>query len=391
MSGLLAGRRGRLGNYGRAALVGVVAGFFVLPLVGGSSMFSGDWATFMMGGTLFIHQAASLYDPAVQRPLEEAIAGGVLAPGQAPAGYLVFNPPPWVAMLNAAYVPLGTVLGGRLWMVTQAAAIVAGMYLLAREAPDRWRWVAAVATVPTAVLLLNLQVDGLVVLGLGLGWHLWRRDRGFLAGLALGLCLVKPHLVLPLGLAVVLFRQWRVALGWGLALALLAGAVTLRSPNLVADWVRFSAGYAGHIGAEYALVGLVYAFGLTSRLALGLSLAAILAALALVVGLAWARRRERSTAVAILIAGGVLAAPHALGSDLVLLAAAAAVWPRTRWYDWVAISAGALVIVVSPAPYSTVLALLLQGGLLYRMARAPASARGLDPVEDRTQGLGRAQ
>ena len=52
---------------------------------------------------------------------------------------------------------------------------------------------------PTALLLLNAQLDGIVALGIGAAFALWSRP--FLAGLALGLTLVKPQLVLPLGAA----------------------------------------------------------------------------------------------------------------------------------------------------------------------------------------------
>ena len=63
-----------------------------------------------------------------------------------------------------------------------------------------------------------------------------------------------------------------------------------------------------------------------------------LLAIAAVLALAWRRRGEFQPTAAVIIAGGVLAAPHALPADLVVVALAMAVWGKTRWYEWLALS-----------------------------------------------------
>jgi hypothetical protein len=86
-------------------------------------------------------------------------------------------------------------------------------------------------------------------------------------------------------------------------------------------------------------------------------------------------------AIAILLAGGVLAAPHALPADLVLVAVGLAIWDRSGWVEWLALSIGALLAALSPAPYPTLIGLVLMLGLTFRISfgrrseLAPASSR----------------
>jgi hypothetical protein len=87
-----------------------------------------------------------------------------------------------------------------------------------------------------------------------------------------------------------------------------------------------------------------------------------------VLALAARQRREPATALAIVIAGGLLAAPHAQGSDLILLSAAGAVWPGTRWFDWLALSAVSLFAVLNPSIIGTIAAVALVLAALVRLA-----------------------
>jgi hypothetical protein len=97
--------------------------------------------------------------------------------------------------------------------------------------------------------------------------------------------------------------------------------------------------------------------------------------LALSAGVVWlAARRRNETAVAasILIAGGVLASPHALPADLVLVSVALVMWSRADAWDWVILSAGALVAALAPAPVPVAVGLVVVGRLLLRQSLLPA-------------------
>src|SRR5439155_751199 len=85
------------------------------------------------------------------------------------------------------------------------------------------------------LLLLNAQLDGIVALGLGAAFALWSRP--YLAGLALGLTLVKPQLVLPLAAAVLLARSWKVLAAWAATGVALLGVTLALNPHWVFDWL----------------------------------------------------------------------------------------------------------------------------------------------------------
>jgi hypothetical protein len=106
--------------------------------------------------------------------------------------------------------------------------------------------------------------------------------------------------------------------------------------------------------------------------------------LAAVLVLAWRRRADFESAAAILIAGGIVAAPHALPADLVLVALAMAVWGQARWYEWLGLSFTALVCALAAPPVPTLVGVIAVGWVCLRVSGfltwrppgpVPASAR----------------
>ena len=74
-------------------------------------------------------------------------------------------------------------------------------------------------------------------------------------------------------------------------------------------------------------------------------------AIALVLYLAWrVRAQQMRPAIAIIVIGGVLASPHSLPADMVLLALGLVIWGRATWFEWLLLSVGALIAAVVPAP-----------------------------------------
>jgi hypothetical protein len=103
-----------------------------------------------------------------------------------------------------------------------------------------------------------------------------------------------------------------------------------------------------------------------------------LIAMAGVVALAWRRRGDPRSAAAIVVAGGILAAPHALPTDMVLVAFALAIWGQARWYDWLLLSVGTAIAALTPVPLPTVAGVLTIGWILLRAGgvdRAGGTAR----------------
>jgi len=247
-----------------------------------------------------------------------------------------------------------------------------GLYLAVRpRAPSLI--LPAFSSVPTALMLLNAQLDGIVVLGIGAAIALSRRP--YYAGLALGLTLVKPQLVLPLGVAMVAMTKWRVLAGWATAGLALLAATALFNPRWVLQWLPalstpVTSGSRevdlAHFGTLAPGPAQVYAVALLS-----------LAGLVVVLWLARRVREDLRSAGAVLVAGGVLVAPHALPSDLVLVALALVIWGQASWREWLLLSIAALIAALAPPPVPALAGVLLMGYVLFRVSgwrRAPAPA-----------------
>ena len=369
---------------GSVALLAVAVAFVIYPVIEGENdVINSDWPAFATGGRLIVSDPTHLYDFEVQRPVELDVTGGrsLVTPGI--QGFLPFLAPAWVAFIAVPFDLLGTNLGGKLWILLELACLAFGLYLAVRPRPPSAIQPAyatvlpAFASVPTALMLLNAQLDGLVALGLGAAIVL--RSKPYLAGFALGLTLVKPHLVLPIALSLLVTRTWRVIVGWAAAgLALLVSTMAL-NPRWVLDWLKSAGTTLQPSGPEVDLAhfGTMIPAGWDTFAEAGLALIAIAA----VVLLASRRRHDFRPAAAILVAGGVLAAPHALPTDLVLVAVALAIWGEAEWYDWLLLSVGAAIAAFTPVPIPTVVGVPTIGWILLRAAGIiPSWRRGPAPM-----------
>jgi len=352
------------------ALLGVCLGLALLPFFRSDrQLLSSDWTAFATGAALASGPRPDLlYDRAAQQRAQDAITGGGRFTLKGQGRLLPFLSPPWVALLALPFLQLGLGWGARLFVLVQVGALFAGVAVACPR--DRWAPPAVVASFPSLVLVLNAQLDGLVVLGLGLAVAGGRAGRQVPAGLALGLTLGKPHLVLPLACALLLGRRWRLLLGWLLAGAALVALVCLRDRRWMADWYGATAAAVGRNGRELDPGTWAWWAGLPDRRATLLTLSISLAVLAAV--LALAVRAGAGRAWPVLVAGGVLVAPHSLPGDLVLVAFAMALAGGARPREWAAFSVAAGIAAVAPEPWPTLVTLALVGAFLARAAaRAP--------------------
>jgi hypothetical protein len=361
---------------GTVALVAVALGFVIYPLIEGSNdVINSDWPAFATGGRLIVEDPTHLYDMATQRRVQFEVTGGRTLVTLGINGILPFLAPAWVAFLVVPFDLLGTNLGGRLWILAGLACLAIGLYLAVRPRPPT-SILPAFASVPTALLLLNAQLDGFVALGIGAAWALWTQP--FLAGVALGLTLLKPQLVLPLGAALLLAGRWRVLAGWAATGVVLLAASAALNPRWVLQWLPAIGGTVQPGAREVDLAHLATLLPRPDQVWGVVVLAAI--GMAAVLRLARLRRENMKAAAAVLIAGGVLVAPHALPTDFVLVAVALAVWGEAQWHDWLLLSAGAAIAAVVPAPWPTVAGVVVVGWLCLRGAGLIEWRRGPAPA-----------
>lgn len=360
---------------GSVALVGIALGLVIYPLIESSNdVINSDWPAFATGAQLIVHDPAHLYDLDTQRRVEFHVTGGKTLVTLGIKGILPFLAPAWVAFLAVPFDLFGTNVGGRLWILFGLFCFALGIYLAVLPRPPS-AVLPAFASVPTALMLLNGQLDGVVALGIGAAIALWSRP--YLAGVALGLTLLKPQLVLPIGLALLVARRWRVIAGWAAVGLVLWSLVAVLNPRWVFQWLA-SAGSTVQPGSrevDLPHLGILFPSGVQTLAVAALTIAAV-------VGIALVARRCRNGLqgqAAILVAGGVLAAPHALPTDLVLVSLALAIWGKAVWHDWLLLSLGAAIAAFVPAPWPAAVGVLLIGWICYRISgwqpgRVPASA-----------------
>jgi hypothetical protein len=348
---------------GSVAMLAVAVGFVIYPLIeGGNDVINSDWPAFATGARILVSDPGHLYDFEIQRRVELDVTGGRTLITLGINGILPFVAPAWVAFFAVPFELLGTNLGGRLWILFGLACLAVGLYLAVRpRAPGAI--LPAFASVPTALLLLNAQLDGIVALGIGAAISLWSRK--YLAGLCLGLSLLKPQLMLPLGVALIASRQWRVLGGWATSGVALTAAAAVLNPQWVFQWLPALNGpvRAGSREVDLAHFGTLLPSGAQAFAVAGLTVITIAAVVLL------ARRRDDFPAAAsVLVAGGVLAAPHALPTDLVLVSVALAIWGHAQWYDWLLLSVGAAIAAFIPAPVPAVTGVVVIGWVCLRAA-----------------------
>lgn len=357
---------------GSVALLAVALAFVLFPMLPNDDVINSDWPAFDTGARLIVHDAPHLYDFEVQQRTELEVTGGRSLVGLSIHGILPFLAPAWVALIAVPFDVLGPNLGGRLWILAELACLIAGLYLATRPRPPS-AILPAFAGVPTALMMLNAQLDGIMALGIGAAIALWSRP--YLAGLALGLTLVKPQLVLPLGAWLLVTRRWSLLAGWAtIGVLLLAGTLAL-NPHWVSDWLTQIRSTVQPGAREVDLPHFAL-FLPTNLQTLGLVVLTIFGICDALI-LALRRPKERNVAVAVLVIGGVVGSPHALATDLVLISLGLAIWAEATWMEWLALSVVALAAALTPDPVPAALGVLLAFWLTMRISYSRRSKPAL--------------
>ncbi len=309
----------------RATLALVVAlaaaGLLVMLLQPRASRLSSDFTIDYSAGVL-VRQGR------LAAPYHQAELGDMMrrvAPDGAIDPRLPFSLPLIAALPFAVLSLLSIDVAFRVWQLIGAAAMLLAVLIMQRARPlDRTAPAFAVlgllAAVPTWTALTEGQVSPLLVVGGAMLIATLDRDRWGLAAGGGALLAVKPQ-YLPAYLVVVLAaRRWRT-----LVTASLAAAVVLMSPlaggiggmaAMMHNALRANQAVAMRL--DDAWIG-VLGPALPAAAATAAAIAVYVVVLAALGVIAW-RRPEPTLAFAILVVVlGVLASPHALPHDLVML------------------------------------------------------------------------
>lgn len=225
-------------------VAGVVALAISLATVRGGrtpfgSLLGGDYAAFYVAGKILNeHSADRLYDRALQNQLFHE-----LMPAASPEESLPYAYPPFVAMLFRPLASLPYRLSYLVWLVVSLTFYVAGARLAIRRLPEEHRWTALWLALSFEPFLFECWIGGqLSVLGFfAIALALEQRN-AFAAGLAWGMCLYKPTLLLLVLPALVVGRQWRM----------LSGAIVTGVVLAAVSWLAVGGGacaaYAATLG-----------------------------------------------------------------------------------------------------------------------------------------------
>ncbi|TMF18725.1 MAG: DUF2029 domain-containing protein [Chloroflexi bacterium] len=138
-----------------------------------------------------------------------------------------FTPAPPYAWLVLPLTALSPAAGVYIWLALSAAGLVAAWWLAAPGA-GRFRllWLlGALAWYPVLYGLSLAQPALIVLVVVAAAWRLSEAGRPYLAGVVLGLTVIKPQLILALPLVLLASGKWRALAPWaaiGVVLALLS-------------------------------------------------------------------------------------------------------------------------------------------------------------------------
>jgi alpha-1,2-mannosyltransferase len=282
---------------------------------------------YVMGSLISEGRAGALYEPDAhlaegRRRIDPQL--NLYAP------YSNYGPQVAAAFAPLSRLPFGTSLA--VFLILTACAYAASVWLVWRFSPALGPYGALVAILAAGspaffTLIRYAQLSGLSLLLLSLALVALVRDRRFLAGIAIGLLVFKPQLGVVIALVMILSGEWRIVSGAAVAAsAELAGAwlvggssvmkqyggvlVTLaRDPSLVQI-------YPGEV---HSLRGFVH---LLTGSPVVVSAASVLAVVAAVwIGVrTWKSEMGLTMKWGLMVLLTVLASPHLLTYDLILLA-----------------------------------------------------------------------
>jgi len=210
-------------------VVGIVAFALYFVVTYGPATGNGSDFQVFYAGAIADRQGVNPFDwPSLWR-VEQALYDGSVGHGTAFAFAPYADPPPFALMLR----PL-TVFSERdayhAWALLLLLCGAIGAYLALPDWPARPRVLAAALTAisPAALFDLHLGQNSTPLL-LALGAAIWftAREKSMAAGLCLGCGLLKPHLMLPIALIVILAapREARKPMIVGVLAAAAAGAL----------------------------------------------------------------------------------------------------------------------------------------------------------------------
>lgn len=149
------------------------------------------------------------------------------------------SPPPfaWIVLPMSLFGAAGATF---IWLGLSLAALVSAWWLAAPGTmPHKGLWLlGALAWYPVLYGLSLAQPDLVIVALAAVAWRLAEAKRPYMAGIVLGLTVIKPQLLLLLPVALLFAGRWKIVAGWaGTALVLGAASLALIGQQGLNDYM----------------------------------------------------------------------------------------------------------------------------------------------------------
>jgi hypothetical protein len=352
----------RVAAWSVVILAGVVFRAYILHgLPREVELCAADFSAFYSGGSLV--GSPQLYSPAAAFAVQDRAIG-------CHHENLVFIKPPFYALLMWPLAQLPFVTAFHLFRVLVLTGV--GLFLWLWPG-DRWAAAAACAwSVPlAATFTVGQDVIFLLVAALG-AYRLLRSGRPFLAGVLLGLCAIKLHLLLLLPLFLLRRKLWKtIAGGAAVSAVWLALCFAAAGPSWFA---KYRVALADSRANPYAanMVNLRGLFDYHSPWILPVA-----ALVALLCGyLIW--RGPLEVALCAVFAGGVLITPHTTVCDATLFLPGLLMARKMNWAPVRAVAAFALtpLYLFLPRGGMQVAVLIILVAAVWMVRRQPVDQSG---------------
>jgi hypothetical protein len=216
------------------AMIAVAFTILTISLTSTGTTAHKDFIACWAAGRLLIHHA-NPFDADAVLALEKSA-------GYCDTQALIMRNPPYSLWLSVLAGLLSPVKAAAFWILLIVASIVASIRMLWAihgRPPDRIHLLGYLFA-PTFACTVFGQISSFVLLGV-VGFLYWNRRRPFLAGLCITLLALKPQILLPFGLVllvwIVLRRQYWVVLGAICGMALTMAVPLWFRPSILSDYL----------------------------------------------------------------------------------------------------------------------------------------------------------
>lgn len=197
-------------------------GWFVVVVPLRADILDNDLTLIYIGARIGLeHGWSHMYSVALQRELFTQLRPHAVFN----AGVLVASPPPysWLVLPLSLFGAAGSTYA---WLAISLAALMAAWWLTAPGAmPFRALWLLGALAWYPLLYGLSLAQPDLVILALAaIAWRLAEANRPYLAGIVLGLSVIKPQLLLILPVVLLCAGRWKIAVAWATTALVLAVA-----------------------------------------------------------------------------------------------------------------------------------------------------------------------